>query len=351
MAESYTPRMGVRRWTDNGDTFTRDELDQSFVNIEARAAIFGNGTLAARPAAGVQGRFYLLDATEPDAAQRGQMYYDTGTAWVMVKFDLTAILATKANASHSHAIGDLPAANNGEVSGTKFVKADDARLSSEWVAGDILWSAADTRVGFLKMDGAQYNTADQPGLFAKIGYTYGGSGGVFNVPNINDRFPIGAQAGVKVLGTSGGSWLKTLAAGNIPSHLHSMAHTHAIDHTHAAATTGNDSPDHAHYYDTGSSGGHEHNYSYRDANRVVTGGGAATVADSASGVYSTSGGGGHSHAGNTNGASARHQHSIPALGYSGASGASSAGNTGSTGSGTAFDITPPWLALNCFIKT
>lgn len=330
MAESYTPRMGVRRWTDNGDTFTRDELDLSFVNIEARAAIFGNGTLAARPAAGVQGRFYLLDSTEPDAAQRGQLYYDTGTAWIMVKFDLTATLATKANVSHSHAIADLPAANNGEVSSTKFVKADDARLSSEWEPGDILWSAATTRTGFVKADGAQYNTTDLPGLFAKIGYTFGGSAGVFNVPNASDRFLVGSLTGTKNLGAVGGSATKVIAATNIPPHAHDMQHTHSINHDHAAFTSGNDSPDHTHTY------GRESftNIAY------AAGGSGALVATG--GTYDPS----------TAGASTRHAHTIDVPAFTGTSGASSAVSTGNgPGASTPLDIMPPWLALNCFIKT
>jgi microcystin-dependent protein len=350
MAESYTPRMGVRRWTADGDTFTRDELDLSFQNIEARAAIFSNGTLAARPAAGTQGKFYLLDSAEPNAAIRGQLYYDTGSAWVMVQFDLTAILATKANASHSHVLADLPVANNGEISATKLVRADDARLVSDWEPGDILWSAATSRVGFVKCDGAQYNTGDQPGLFAKIGYTFGGSGGVFNVPNVNDKFPIGASAGGKALGTSGGSATKSLAVANIPSHDHSMAHTHSINHDHGSVNTGTESADHAHYVSLGG-GGHEHQYTTGTGKRDVTGNGAAGVMDWNFGNFNTAGGGGHGHEGWSGGISANHVHSVDLPNFVGTSGGSSAANTGSAGSGTAFDIMPPWVALNCFIKT
>lgn len=233
MAESYTPRMGVRRWTDNGDTFTRDELDQSFVNIEARAAIFGNGALSARPAPAVQGRFYLLDSTEPNAALRGQLYYDTGTAWVMVKFDLTAILAAKAEVSHSHDINDLPVAGNGVSSTTLLVRADDARLASEWVAGDILWSAATARPGFSLCDGGVLNTTTEAALFAKIGYKWGGSGSNFNKPDLRDRFPIGASAD-KALGATGGNASKTITSGHLPQHTHTMSS--AGNHSHGGAT-------------------------------------------------------------------------------------------------------------------
>ena len=40
--------------------------------------------------------------------------------------------------------------------------------------------------GFLFADGSSYKTADYPELFNIIGYTYGGSGDTFNVPNLSD---------------------------------------------------------------------------------------------------------------------------------------------------------------------
>lgn len=48
----------------------------------------------------------------------------------------------------------------------------------------VLYSGADLPPGTVNADGAGYDQTAQPGLFAVLGYRFGGSGGVFNVPNI-----------------------------------------------------------------------------------------------------------------------------------------------------------------------
>lgn len=53
----------------------------------------------------------------------------------------------------------------------------------------------DTDPAWFDCDGAEKNVADEPALFAAIGYTWGGAGAVFNVPNLNDDFIRGAHAG------------------------------------------------------------------------------------------------------------------------------------------------------------
>ena len=48
--------------------------------------------------------------------------------------------------------------------------------------------------GYLLADGTSYKTTDYPELFDIIGYTYGGSDGTFNVPNLCDgRFLEGSD--------------------------------------------------------------------------------------------------------------------------------------------------------------
>lgn len=54
--------------------------------------------------------------------------------------------------------------------------------------------AADPEGWFIE-DGRQLNTADEPGLFAAIGYTWGGAGAVFNLPDTRDDFTRGAGPG------------------------------------------------------------------------------------------------------------------------------------------------------------
>lgn len=75
--------------------------------------------------------------------------------------------------------------------------------------GDIkLTARATAPAGWVLADGASYTTAAQPALFAAIGYTYGGSGANFNVPNLKGRVPVGrdaAQTEFDVLGETGGA--------------------------------------------------------------------------------------------------------------------------------------------------
>ena len=54
--------------------------------------------------------------------------------------------------------------------------------------------AADPEGWFIE-DGRQLNTADEPGLFEAIGYTWGGAGPVFNLPDTRNDFTRGAGPG------------------------------------------------------------------------------------------------------------------------------------------------------------
>lgn len=60
--------------------------------------------------------------------------------------------------------------------------------------GEIKMCINDLPLNFLLCDGASYATADYPNLFNIIGYTYGGSGDNFNVPNFESYIPIGANS-------------------------------------------------------------------------------------------------------------------------------------------------------------
>jgi microcystin-dependent protein len=48
--------------------------------------------------------------------------------------------------------------------------------------------------GYIPCDGASYATTAYPALYAVIGFTYGGSGATFNVPNLQSYFPIGGNS-------------------------------------------------------------------------------------------------------------------------------------------------------------
>lgn len=94
---------------------------------------------------------------------------------------------------------------------------------------------------WLICNGASYGTATYPTLFNAIGYTYGGSGTAFNVPDLRGRMPMGAGTGtgLNASGTgaptgtaqtarTAGAWggeethLLTGAESGIPSHQHTF---------------------------------------------------------------------------------------------------------------------------------
>jgi microcystin-dependent protein len=77
MAETTTPRLGIRRWSADTDTPSRAEFDADHAALDNLVAIDQQGLLADRPAAGVRGRYYW--STDISRLDR-----DTGSAWVVV---------------------------------------------------------------------------------------------------------------------------------------------------------------------------------------------------------------------------------------------------------------------------
>jgi len=78
--------------------------------------------------------------------------------------------------------------------------------------------------GYLYCDGASYPTASYPALFAAIGYTYGGAGANFNVPDTRGIFLRGAGSqtigGITYSGTVG-----TKQGDQFQGHLHQVGVT------------------------------------------------------------------------------------------------------------------------------
>lgn len=127
-------------------------------------------------------------------------------------------------------------------------------------------TAVTTPAGWLFCDGSSYGTATYPDLFAVIGYSYGGSGTAFSVPDLRGRVIAGRDmdngSGTAgrlstitnqgtALAISAGAQTHTLGTAEMPSHSHNAqslsgttnsagGHQHSgnvdtanIDHSHS----------------------------------------------------------------------------------------------------------------------
>jgi microcystin-dependent protein len=89
--------------------------------------------------------------------------------------------------------------------------------------GTVLQSAAVTSpAGWLACDGASYSTTSYPQLFTSIGYTYGGSGVSFNVPDMRGNVVVGFGGAYSTIGATGGEETHQLTSAEIPSHSHTI---------------------------------------------------------------------------------------------------------------------------------
>lgn len=92
-------------------------------------------------------------------------------------------------------------------------------------AGDVAPS------GYLLCDGSLQSETNYPELFAVIGYSYGGSGGNFNIPNLTNRVAVGS-GGDFAYTSNGGAQTVTLDVSQMPSHSHTdIGHNHTIPTT------------------------------------------------------------------------------------------------------------------------
>lgn len=69
----------------------------------------------------------------------------------------------------------------------------------------VAYGSATPPTGWLSCNGASVSTTTYATLFGLIGYTYGGSGASFLLPDLSARVPMGSYAGAQDGGTGGGS--------------------------------------------------------------------------------------------------------------------------------------------------
>ena len=134
------------------------------------------------------------------------------------------------------------------------------------IGGVVAWPSATTLPsGFIEANGQTLLVADYPALFAVYGYTHGGSGDSFNVPDLNG-YSLKGTTDTSLIGTTIGTDNLTLTVDNLPAHSHGIGnHTHTLAHTHSI--------DHSHTGSASTAGSHNHAYTDHKVSAHEAGGG------------------------------------------------------------------------------
>ena len=218
-----------------------------------------------------------------------------------------------------------------------FTNQQAASAGQAPVGSGALWFAPTPPAGWLICDGSSLSTAaPYDKLFAAIGYTCGGSGANFNLPNAQNAFFMGASS-THALGTTGGASTVALATANLPAHAHPI---YDVAHTHDATQPAHVHPDTGHTHGA-SQDPHQHggvqqtgvgNY-YTFTGNAWFGPGVTDVQQPPVHIASAGAGLGPAQ---------------PAITV--AASGTGLSTTQSVGSGTPIPIVPPWLAINFIIR-
>ena len=125
------------------------------------------------------------------------------------------------------------------------VPISDANLNKMNTPAGVVTSFAGSSApaGWLLCNGAAVSRTTYAALFAAVGTTWGVGDGstTFNLPNLVEKFDVGA-GGAYALGATGGAASVTLTAAQMPAHPHTASAVAAGDHTHGISKTDGDVP-------------------------------------------------------------------------------------------------------------
>lgn len=90
----------------------------------------------------------------------------------------------------------------------------------------LFYGSATAPTGWLSCNGASVATSTYPALFAVVGYSFGGAGANFTLPDLRGRSPIGTGTGsgltARALAASGGEEKHTILTAELASHSHTI---------------------------------------------------------------------------------------------------------------------------------
>jgi len=187
----------------------------------------------------------------------------------------------------------------------------NARLKP--TVGDTKTNALDTdHMGWLKCDGRELNTSDYAHLFSVIGYSFGGSGSTFQLPEPRGRvLGVVGEADAPgptntwILGDISGEETHLLTLPEVPAHNHNFSTGSPGANTTANGFT-DVSGNHNHGGNTGAEG------SAPESETAASGGGV-NVAGSNTHTHTISTDGAHSHRIASNGGDQRHNNIQPTM--------------------------------------
>ena len=185
-------------------------------------------------------------------------------------------------------------------------------------AGTISQFAGSTApTGYLICDGTSYSTTTYADLYGVIGYTFGGSGANFNVPNLKGKVVVGidaAQTQFDARGETGGAMTHqhTIAASSAIASSNHAGHTHNTNlHSHGNTVNQTAAGDHSHNTNQINNTGNANAVNHNHADTLATGTSSSnlgTPLGSSQNVASSA----HSHTvnGNVDSGGADHDHAI-----------------------------------------
>lgn len=135
------------------------------------------------------------------------------TAFVVNKFN--SIMPGYYTKLEANAIHNAESANRISSDNGLSARIDDlAKMRGIPIGSVIYYAASNQPVGWLKCDGSLVSKTAFPQLFSKIGYTYGGAGNDFRLPDLRGEFLRGWDDGRGVDGARAfGSWQKGTMVG------------------------------------------------------------------------------------------------------------------------------------------